>query len=256
MRLIEPFLPGGSQFEAWKVDGITPVEADSKKLRMLYALSGHPKEALGSRVSAKTLLKNIARLDDVYFNVLLRDWGLPGNQSDRGTLSTYSVTYSKHDGKFPAGVLVGVSEGSEIGSPSQDLADYFFGLAAEWSTRFSPLQLFVECSDIAGEIPTNNIAPRDRRPWIPGYCWILLLPPGVVKVLGGVENVLRQAPVADARQVVFGKGDVAILCRLGPKPGEIPEQRWREWKEYLQPVLGEVAFPRKKFPWILPEDSA
>jgi hypothetical protein len=256
VSLIEPFLPAGSQFEAWKADGVTPVEADSKKLWMLYALSGNPKLALGSRVSVEPLFKNSARLDDVYFNVLLHDHGHPDNQSHRGQRSTYSVVYSKHDGKISAGVLVGVSEGSEIGSAPRDLSSYFFDLAAQWSMRFAPLQLCVECSDIAGEIPTHNTAPVTMRAWVPGYCWILLLPPEVVAVLGGVERVLREAPVDDARQVVYGNGDVAVLCRVGIKPIEVPERRWREWKEYLQPVLGEVAYPRKKYPWILPEDSA
>lgn len=256
IRLIEPFMPDGNQYETWKALGLISVGENSKKLWMLYSLSGQPKIVLGNRISSKVLFKNAARLDSTSFKILLHDWGLPGNNSDRGQLSAYSVDFWKQFSDAAAGVVIGVSEPEGIGCPSDNLSNFFLDLAEEWSTRFSPSQLFVECSDIAREIPTNNTPPSGRRPWIPGYCWILLLPPGVVKVLGGVENVLREAPVADARQVVFGKGDVAILCRLGPKPGEIPEQRWREWKEYLQPVLGEAAFPRKKFPWILPEDSA
>jgi hypothetical protein len=75
-------------------------------------------------------------------------------------------------------------------------------------------------------------------PIVSGYHWLQFLRPDVVERLGGAEAVLRDAPVERKQLVFTAEGAQGVLCRVAPSPHLGSDDDWRNWKEFLTPVLG------------------
>jgi hypothetical protein len=85
----------------------------------------------------------------------------------------------------------------------------------------------------------------------------LLLTPEAVTQLGGVDDVIANAPVERCQPIEIETG-VSLLCRVAPQPADAPLEAWSEWRSYLAPVLriGRWDDMPLSFrdPWILEED--
>jgi hypothetical protein len=239
------YLPDGDCFTKWTTEGLLD---ETNNRRLLYSLSGRPTMLLSTKISLKNVLKNVHKLDDIYFDMfgsgkIANNGGIPSDY--------YSVAFAKSDSDSLGSFRLCMPDGAIVGSPHSNLSNSFFELAVELSGRFAPEQLTVECSDRGVEHPTHSWPPDLKQPWVPGYCWVLLLPPAVLEVLGGTTRVLVEAPVQTAMEIPYGETKTAVICRVASTPNDADEKVWNAWRDFLGPVLGQPnSFPRTGFRWI------
>lgn len=71
--------------------------------------------------------------------------------------------------------------------------------------------------------------------WVPGYDWMLAITGAALEKLGGVTEVVANAPV-ETRVPESAHGDV-VACRVAVDPATISEDHYRAWRNYLALVL-------------------
>jgi hypothetical protein len=253
LSCLDRFLPGGSVYGKWAEDHIEFPLPDEKHVALLYTVRGSARIMFGRKISRKKLDDLGARLDGFSFNVLPEPFGF-----DEGTqwLARYGARYTC----VMSGGLAVLGAFAQYDDQRSffELKELLEGFAVEMAGALAPDQLWIGCGEKRSELrPTHSFSPGPRRAWVSGYPWILMVPPAVAKDLGGIDRVLREAPVRRAWPIAFGDSKTAVMCELGPDPLSIPQADWRAWKDYLKPVLGlrgGSAFSPN--PWILPEDLA
>ncbi len=250
LETIEEFFPGGNSYQTWKTNGtLNFVESNCE--RMVYSVSGRPTLKFDRQISLRGAREKVLRLDDIYFDVF--------ESRDDATAGTgrrnYFASFVKPTRSALGGFTISIFDGTAVADPSPELTAFFLDLAIRWAEQYGPDQLFIECVEFGGQHPTHSWPPLEKRAWVPGYCWILVLSPPVIKVLGGLARVLSEAPVWSAREIQFGAKGAAVLCQVARVPCEASEAQWSNWRSYLKPVLGQQNFfPRTAFPWIDPQD--
>jgi hypothetical protein len=248
---IKDFLPGGRQFDLWIAEGLVDFRQDSGRNRFLFATAGRPTMQFGSKISIPSMEQKSEKVDDVYFEIFKTDKAATDGFGD----IHYSVRFVKPTLDYLGGFALSVSEGVGVGKPAASIVEVFQSLAARWSGLYSPDQLFITCSDVAVEQLTHSWPAVSGRAWVPGYCWVLLLTPSVIKLLGGLAKVTEEAPVSSTSEIQYGRSHRALLCSVAPTPGQATPSDWEQWRSYLAPVLGEANhFPRTQFAWIHPDD--
>jgi hypothetical protein len=85
-----------------------------------------------------------------------------------------------------------------------------------------------------GRTGSVGLSQSDR--WARGYYWGTLLGPEQVRVLGGPEVVLAQAPAVHA-QVIAGESGPSVFIQLSPDATTVSTSELRALREFLTPVL-------------------
>jgi hypothetical protein len=250
---LERFLPGGAVYGHWAKNHVEVPLVDEKLVALLYTVRGSARTMFDKKISRKKLDDLGARLDGFYFSVLPEPWG---TSEATKWLSRFGADYTCVMSGGLA-VLCAYMQYDDEDS-FQECGKLLKEFAEEMAASIAPDQLWIGCAESRGDLrPTHGYRPGAKRAWVSGYPWILMIPPPIAKELGGVDRVMREAPVDRAWPIAYAGTKTAVMCELGPDPHVIPEARWRAWKEYLAPVLGlrgGSAFAPN--PSILPEDLA
>ena len=258
--LFEEFLPGGIGFESLATLGVIDNLASKDQIGC-YVGGNSPKRVQPEMGSLVRTLQRTRAKDSIDYEIggTTRQMGLAFDELDRRARAQLRMGYSPSSRSVEpqngfAVMSLSVRELGGLGKPGQEVADFITRVAQTWLSLDKPLDLVATSGVEGGAFFPFTVPTRGPKfPYIYGAFWLTFLRREVVKVLGGDACVIANAPV----QEVIAAGD-GLLCRVGRTPADVSVDQWREWKNFLLPVLGgPKPWYTSEFldvPWILPED--
>lgn len=84
--------------------------------------------------------------------------------------------------------------------------------------------------------PVHRDHPTTFDDVVHGYYWSVVLGPGHIERLGGLDQVTAEAPCEVVRPVIVA-GSPGLVCQVTADPAGLAEEALRAWRTYLGPVL-------------------
>jgi hypothetical protein len=143
-----------------------------------------------------------------------------------------------------------------IGQIESDLSEDMWDTALAWLLFPHAYELFGGSPNCLH--PFGNVAEHADLP-IPGsYHWMVYLRPDVVEILGGLDRVVSDGPVERLQVIDTAENEKGVLCSVAESPHRATDDQWREWRNFLSPLLGPVNVHNQPleivFPRLTPED--
>jgi hypothetical protein len=143
-----------------------------------------------------------------------------------------------------------------VGEIPNDLAEDIWETALRWLQLPGVLFLYGACPNVR---PLFGDMMQLESPQLFAYSWTVYLRPDVLKLLGGIDFVVGEAPVERHQVIETFENKRGLLCRIGVSPHMVSDDQWRAWRNFLSPALGEMTsgfYPGEQFPRLTPEDQA
>jgi hypothetical protein len=126
----------------------------------------------------------------------------------------------------------------DIESVAHRLADLLTKVAGAVGVRSGFVDADTYGANSYGQATASQLAglAPDMTRSVPGYPWCLLLGPGHIDALGGLDRVRVEAPVYKVRDAV-GPVTPTIVAQLTAEIGDRTLEQVKAWRSYLLPVL-------------------